>query len=148
MRKRIKGKTLSRTRTARKALYRSLVRSLVQHNAIKTTLAKAKFVQPMVDKLVTYAKKGSLNGIKALSASLGNDAQTVKLLLTTVKNFSRTSGFTRIVKLSQRKGDAARMVRIEWVDEIIKPKIEKLSKKEKGKNKPNKIAKTAVVVKK
>jgi large subunit ribosomal protein L17 len=82
---------------------RNLARELIARGSIRTTLARAKAVQPLVEKLVTKAKKG-----KATQKSLLADAAT--------RFARRTSGFTRIVKLGPRAGDAAEEVLLQFVD--------------------------------
>lgn len=140
MRKKVAGRKLNRTKSARKALFRALVASLVAHGQIKTTLTKAKFMQGRLDKLVTLAKKGDLHSVKRLVSLLGNDKETARRLVTVVGSFKRTSGFTRIVRLPQRRGDASKIAQISWVDEVVEEKKakevdSKKSKKEKTKEK-------------
>ncbi len=120
MKKRRFGKQLSRSRKSHRALRRSLVRAIVSHGAIKTTITKAKVVQPEVEKMASLAKEGSLSARRRVYARLGNDRKTTdKLFGDIAKVFSDTkSGFTRIVRLPQRRGDNAQMARLEWVKNI------------------------------
>lgn len=117
MRHSIKGKKLSRTTDARKQLLRNLAREMVYHGEIRTTLAKAKAVQPIVEKLVTKAKEGSRMQLNKLRSALA-DRQAEGLLLADVKGrFSaRTSGYTRIVKLGPRMGDGSEEALLSFVD--------------------------------
>ncbi len=117
MLKRVSGKKLSRDFGARAALRRSLVRALVTNGVLITTLAKAKAVQPMVEKLMTKVKAGTLTARRLVLARLGNDRATTDKLFGEYKELakSRQSGFTRIVKLTARKGDRAKMARLEFV---------------------------------
>lgn len=150
MRKRIAGRKLNRSKSARKALFRSLVASLVAHGQIKTTLTKAKFMQGRLDKLVTLAKNGELHSVKRLVSLLGNDKETAHRLVTIVKSFTRTSGFTRIVRLPQRRGDASKIALISWVDEVVEEKkakevdVKKEKAKEKTAKKTKSVAKKVV----
>jgi large subunit ribosomal protein L17 len=120
MKKRVFGRQLSRERDTRRALFRSLIRALVEHGKIKTTKAKAKAIQADIDKLVNLAKKDSISAKRRVFAILGNDKETTKKLLKeVVPSFSdRSGGYTRIVPLPARRGDAAQIVRFEWVKEI------------------------------
>ncbi len=117
MRHRVAKKKLNRDTDHRKALIRNLSRSLILEGKIETTLAKAKYVQPYVEKLVTKAKKGSdFNNLNNLNAKLrSNKALDVLVKELAPKYTSRSGGYTRIVKLGFRDGDKAPMARIEWV---------------------------------
>ena len=136
MRKRVFGKKLSRSRTARTALYRLLTRSLFENQKVVTTTAKAKGVQIYIEKIITLARKGTLSSQREVLARLANDKKTVKNILDFCKNTKRTSGFTRIVLLPPRRGDNAEMARLELVD-----KLEKVEKKEKKGKKEKKVKK-------
>lgn len=143
MKKRVFGRQLSRERDTRRALFRSLIRALVKHGKIKTTKAKAKAIQADIDKLVNLAKKDSISAKRRVFAILGNDKETTKKLLKeVVPSFSdRSGGYTRIVPLPARRGDAAQIVRFEWVKEIevkktkaTKEKTTKTVKKKESKS--------------
>jgi len=132
MRKMVFGKKLSRGKKGREALLRSLVRAIVISGKIVTTKAKAKAIIGQVDKIVTLAKKGTLDSRRRVLAFLGNDRDTAERLVNTLApSFSqRNSGYTRIILLPSRKGDNAQMARLEWVDEI-KTKNENIPTKSK-----------------
>jgi large subunit ribosomal protein L17 len=125
------GRQLSRSKSARRALFRQLVVALVARGSIKTTQAKAKAVQPMVEKMMTKVVKGDLTARRQILAMLGNQRQTVKKLFEDYQKLAgkRKSGFTRIIKLGRRQGDQAQMVRFEFVGALAEPK--KSTKKEK-----------------
>lgn len=133
MRHSVFGRKLSRTKNERRRLLQSLARDAIIHGSIRTTLAKAKAVQPMVEKLVTLAKKGSKGEVEKILAS--KDIE--KLLHDDVKTrfANRSSGFTRIIKLGKRLGDATEEVFLQFVDErveaeVVKPKtVKKVIKK-------------------
>jgi large subunit ribosomal protein L17 len=131
MKKRKKGVKLSRGQAARKALFRSLIRALVEHGSVETTDAKAKALESKVARLVNIAKTGSVNSRRRVYSYLGNDRETTDKIFRLSKEFGfsqkLTGGFTRIVKLPVRRGDGARLVRMEWV----KKKVEKDNKKGK-----------------
>jgi large subunit ribosomal protein L17 len=138
MRKRVFGRKLSRGKGARKALFRSLIRALVKHGKIKTTRAKAKAVQGMIDKMVVKAKKNDLASRRRVFALLGNDKQTARDIFTKIIPLmnSRVSGFTRLIPLPARRGDLAERVRLEWVVDIekeidVKEKTKKVVSREK-----------------
>ena len=130
MHKRIYGVKLSRNTNTRKALFRSLIRSLVLYGKIETTKAKAKAIQGDVDKLFKLVAKDDLAARRLALSKLGNDNVTVEKLFK-LKDFTknRKSGFTRIVILPYRKGDNASIARLEFVDsaapEEAKKKVEK-----------------------
>ena len=122
MRHRKSGKKLGRNTAQRKALFRNLISSLFLKEEIKTTLSKAKAIKGLVDKLITKAKKGTLHNQRLIHAFLQNKKATERLVKKIAPRFKkRTSGFTRIIRLGQRRGDAAPMVKIE----LVKPKKSK-----------------------
>jgi large subunit ribosomal protein L17 len=99
----------------RKALLRSLARSLVLRGKITTTVAKAKEIRPLVEKMVTRGRAATLADRRLLITALG-DVKTANKLIATAKNYDgRTGGYLRIVKMGPRKGDAAQMALIEFV---------------------------------
>ncbi len=138
MKKRVYGRKLSRERDTRRALFRALIKALVKYDKIVTTKAKAKAIQGNIDKLVNLAKNGSIQTQRRLFASLGNDKETMKTLTEKVAPLftERKGGFTRIINLPRRRGDAAEIVRIEWVKPILKK--EEAEKKVKKTAKPSK----------
>ncbi len=128
MRHGVKGRKLGRTASHRAATLNGLATSLLQHKKIKTTLAKAKELRTFVEPLITKAKKDSVH-TRRLIAEKVNDRKVVSELFSEIvaKIGERPGGYTRIVKLGQRKGDAAQMAIIELVDYsgIVKPKASK-----------------------
>lgn len=110
-----KGRKLGRKTDARKALLRSLAFNLIKHGKIKTTEAKAKEVRPFVEKLITKAKVGGVAERRLLSARVG--VITSKKLVDDIgpKYKKRAGGYTRIIKMAARKGDASKMALIELV---------------------------------
>jgi large subunit ribosomal protein L17 len=124
---------LGRTASHRKALLANQVCSLIEHQRIKTTLAKAKAVRPLAEKMVTLGKKGSLHARRTALAVL-RQKDAVKKLFDDIapRSASRNGGYTRIIKLGQRRSDAAPIAFLEWVDA---PQIdhEEPVTKEKGK---------------
>jgi len=109
---------LSRDSAHRKALLRNLSRELIEHERIKTSQAKAKAVKPEVEKLITLAKGGSLHARRQALSTLGQDRFLVHKLFEEIgpRYAERPGGYTRIVKLGPRQGDAAPMAYIELVD--------------------------------
>ncbi len=140
MRKRVFGRHLSRGRKARTALFRSLIRALVINGKIETTDAKAKAIQAEIEKLVSLVKKGTISIKRNVLSELGNDRKTVeKLFLKIGPAFKgRNSGFTRIIPLPRRTGDAAEMARIEWTEQIKEQPSKKKEEIKEKKVKPNK----------
>jgi len=99
----------------RHALLKSLARSLVLRGKITTTIAKAKEIRPLVEKMVTRGRTDNLQNRRMLVSALG-DIKTANKLIATAKNYDgRTGGYLRIVKMGPRKGDAAQMALIEFV---------------------------------
>lgn len=129
MRHRYSGKYLSRDTEHRKSLAKNLATSLINKGTIETTLAKAKFVQPYVEKLITKAKSGSnFNTIKYLRNKLSSEGAVRNLVEKLATEFkSRNGGYTRVTKVRNRVGDQALMARIEFVKEK-KAKVEKTKK--------------------
>lgn len=118
MRHNVMGRKLGRSKDQRKALFRNLATELFRHNRIKTTEAKAKAIQPVVDKLITLARRGDLHARRLAAKEVTDPAVLQKLfgeIATRVG--SRSGGYTRIYKLGPRRGDAAEMAVIELVDQ-------------------------------
>lgn len=116
MRHHVAGSQLNRSRHHRQALFKNLAKSLIEHGAIVTTPAKAKAVQGLIDSLASEAKKGSVFARRQIGRVI-NDSKLLRKLVNEIAPITkRQSGFTRIVRLNQRLGDAAAQVRLEWVD--------------------------------
>lgn len=117
MRHQRKTVKLQRRADHRRALLANLLCSLIQHRRIRTTLAKAKAMRPMADKLVTLGKRGDLHSRRLAVAKLRNK-EAAKILFTTIAPAAanRQGGYTRIIKLGPRLSDSAPMALIEWVD--------------------------------
>jgi len=132
---------LGRTAEHRKALLANQVCSLIEHQRIKTTLAKAKAVRPLAERMVTLGKNGSIHARRTALATL-RQKNAVKKLFDDIapRSAERNGGYTRIVKLGQRMSDSAPMAFIEWVDmaELIEAKAEeeKKAKRKKAEPKP------------
>lgn len=114
MRHHVKNRTLHRDKRQRTALLRSLARSLVMHEGINTTVAKAKELRPFIERLVTQSKKNTLASHRSIASELGNDKETVKKLHDTLatRYATRPGGYTRIVRLGRvgkRVGESARI---------------------------------------
>lgn len=113
-----RGRKFGRERDQRNALMRGLMLSLVQHQSIVTTVQKAKELRPMMEKLITKAKKGDLANRRNVIAGLGNVQMGNCLVDKIAPQVKRDSGYLRITKLDNRVGDNAEMARIEFVDEM------------------------------
>jgi large subunit ribosomal protein L17 len=127
---------LGRTAEHRKALLANQVCSLIEYQRIKTTLAKAKAVRPLAEKMVTLGKRGSVHARRTALATL-RQKNAVKKLFDDIapRSTDRNGGYTRIIKLGQRKSDSAPMAFIEWVDaaQVIEEKAaEEKKKKQKA----------------
>jgi large subunit ribosomal protein L17 len=116
MRHRKAGRQLRRTSEQRLALLRNLASSLIEHGAIETTEAKAKELQPFVEKLVTKAKVGTVHKRRLASRHVQQREVGDKLFQELGPKFAaRPGGYTRILKIGARRGDGAEMARIEFV---------------------------------
>ena len=114
---RIDGRKLSRKMGPRLALYKALTVAVLRYERVKTTEAKAKEIRGQVEHMITIAKRGDLSARRAVVAAFPNEPLVVDKLFDEIapKYADRTSGFTRIVRIGQRRGDAAPIVQIELV---------------------------------
>ncbi len=139
MRHQKKTVKLGLTAEHRKSLLANQICSLIEHQRIKTTLAKAKAVRPLAEKMVTLGKNGSLHARRTALAVL-RQKDAVKQLFEEIapRSSSRQGGYTRIIKLGQRKSDSAEVAFLEWVDapEVVEeaPAEEKGRKRKKSPN--------------
>jgi large subunit ribosomal protein L17 len=110
---------LGRSASHRDALLANQVCSLIEHTRITTTLAKAKAVRPLAEKLLTLAKKNTLHARRIALAYLHHNEDAVRKLFTEVapRSAARNGGYTRIIKTGPRQSDATPMAFIEWVDQ-------------------------------
>lgn len=124
MRHNVYGAKLSRTKNERRRLFQGLVKDLIKHGIIETSLAKAKAIQPMVDKLITKAKQGKTGQFRTVQRTLA-DKDIAKLFLSEIQTrfINRSSGFTRIIRVGQQIGDATEQVRLQFVDERVVTEI-------------------------
>lgn len=117
MRHRQRGRKLNRTSSQRKALFSNLAVALIEHERIVTTVPKAKDLRPIVERLVTLAKRGGLHARRQALSRLRNSDQVGKLFTVLADRFKeRPGGYLRIVKCGFRYGDCAPMAVIEFVD--------------------------------
>ena len=114
---RVDGRKLSRKHGPRMALYRSLTVAVLRHERIKTTEAKAKEVRGQVEKMITLAKRGDLSARRAVVAVFPDEPLVIDKLFNEIapKYADRPSGYTRIVRIGRRLGDAAEIVQREIV---------------------------------
>ena len=114
---RIGGRKLSRKQGPRLALYKNLTVSVLRYERVKTTEAKAKEISSRVEKMITLAKKGDLAARRSVVSQFPDEPLVVSKLFDEIapKYADRTSGYTWIVKLGQRRGDAAEIVQIDLV---------------------------------
>jgi large subunit ribosomal protein L17 len=110
---------LGRTGQHRNAMLANLVCSLIRHKRVTTTLAKAKAARSVAEKMVTLGKSGTIHHRRLAFARL-HQQDAVKVLFNEIAptQKERHGGYTRIVRLNQRNGDAAQMVILEWVDQF------------------------------
>jgi large subunit ribosomal protein L17 len=114
---RIGGRKLGRKSAPRQALYRNLVVSVFRYEQIRTTEAKAKEVRGQVERMITLAKEGSLASRRRIISELPDEPLVIDKLMNEIapKYGDRTSGYTRLVKIGPRAGDAAPMVQLELI---------------------------------
>jgi large subunit ribosomal protein L17 len=111
---------LGRTSEHRNAMLANLVCSLIEHKRVTTTLAKAKAARSVAEKMVTLGKKGTIHHRRLAAARLHQESAAKILFKEIAPAFKdRRSGYTRIVKLEQRQGDAAQRAILEWVDTVV-----------------------------
>lgn len=136
MRHKVSGRLFGRTASQRKALLKGIVSSLLEHQRIETTLAKAKAAKGIAEKIVTMGIKGDLHSKRLALSYVPNRSVVSKLFSEIAPRFSgRNGGYLRIVQTRNRVNDGAPMAVLEFIDyeNIKKPKEEK--KKEKAKEK-------------
>ena len=120
-----RGRTFGRNSAKRKALFRALAISLIEHEGIKTTLPKAKELRSFIEPLITLAKDDSVNNRRLAFSKIRNKAAVGKLFSDLGPRFKdRPGGYSRIIKIGFRKGDAAPIAFIELVDRSIEDEIE------------------------
>ncbi len=131
MRHKIAGTNFNRTANQRKALLRGLVASLFEHQRIETTLAKAKAIKGIAEKLITFGKRGDLHAKRMVMSYIPNRVVMARLFSDIAPRFAnRNGGYLRIVQTRQRVNDRAPMAIIEFVDyEDIKAKPTEPAKK-------------------
>ncbi|MGH6633642.1 50S ribosomal protein L17 [Sphingopyxis sp.] len=123
MRHKSGGRKLQRTSAHRTALFRNMSASLIKHEQITTTVAKAKELRPYIEKLVTLAKRGGLANRRLANSRLLDDTQLKKLFDVIAERYKdRAGGYTRVIKAGIRASDAAPMAIIEFVDRDVDAK--------------------------
>lgn len=132
MRHKKAGYKLQRDPAARKALLRGLVTSVIENERIITTVPKAKAARPLVDRMITLAKRDSLHTRRQAAAFLNTPDAVKKLFETLGTRFGqRPGGYTRIVRIGPRKGDGAEQALLELVDsKLVKRAAERAKRKE------------------
>ena len=122
------GRRLGRKTSHREAMFRNMVTSLLDHGKITTTDAKAKEIRVVAERMITLGKRGDLHSIRMASSFIREKLVVSKLFSTIAPRYKeRLGGYTRIIKLGIRQGDAAPVSLIELVEEEIKPGKSKLS---------------------
>ena len=117
------GRRLGRTTSHREAMFRNLVTSFLNHEKITTTDAKAKEIRSVAEKMITLGKRGDLHSLRQAASYIREKSVVTKLFTTIAPRYmDRPGGYTRIVKLGIRQGDAAPISVIELVEEEMKPK--------------------------
>src|SRR3954463_2323577 len=126
MRHRVGGRKLNRTTSHRQAMLKNMVSSLIEHEAITTTIPKAKEARKIAEKMITLGKKGGLPNVRLAAKTVKNKDLLNKLFSELKDRYaSRPGGYTRIIRLGHRTGDAADIALLELVDRKPKAKAEK-----------------------
>lgn len=145
MRHKVKARRFTRTTAHRTALFRNLVTALIKHGRVETTLAKAKELRGWADKMITLGKRGDLHA-RRQALSVITEEKVVRRLFNEIAPLEkdRPGGYTRIIKLGNRKGDAAPMALVELVcaDKLSPRRAPEKKSAKKGKPSP-KETKTA-----
>jgi large subunit ribosomal protein L17 len=128
----VSGYKLKRNVASRRALFRGLVTSVIEHERIVTTVPKAKAVRPLVEKMITLAKRDTLHTRRQAAAFIESPAALKKLFDKLGTRFGqRPGGYTRIVRLGNRKGDGAEQAMLELVgSELVKRAAERAKRRE------------------
>jgi large subunit ribosomal protein L17 len=117
------GRKLNRTASHRKAMFKNMAASLVEHEQIVTTLPKAKEIRPIVERLVTLGKRGDLHARRQLISQVGSAELAGKLIATLAPRYAdRHGGYIRIMKAGFRHGDNAPLAVVEFVDRDVSAK--------------------------
>jgi len=117
------GRRLGRTTSHREAMFRNMVTSLLNHEKITTTDAKAKEIRSVAEKMITLGKRGDLHAMRLAAAYIREKSVVTKLFSTIAPRYKdRPGGYTRIIKLGMRQGDTAPISLIELVEEDMQPK--------------------------
>ena len=134
MKHRIKGKKLNRSSAHRKALFKNMAQAIIKHEQIITTLPKAKTMKPIIDKLISLGKKGSLHARRQAFSQLRDNNMVSKLFGDLATRYAeRQGGYSRVLKAGFRTGDDAPMAVIELVDR--NPEAKKIDKPKKTETK-------------
>jgi large subunit ribosomal protein L17 len=136
MRHRKRNAKLGRKGDHRNAMLANLVCSLIKHKRVTTTLPKAKAARSVAEKMVTLGKSGTLHH-RRLAASRLHQEDAVKILFADIAPIfkDRPGGYTRIIRMNQRNGDAAQRAILEWVEEFTAPEPEKKKTEEPAEKK-------------
>ncbi|NLW19064.1 MAG: 50S ribosomal protein L17 [Candidatus Cloacimonetes bacterium] len=135
MRHKVEGRKFGREKDARRLMICNLVRSMVEHGQITTTLAKAKELRGYVDRMVTYGKQDTVHSRRLAYSVLGDRTLVKKLFTEIAPAFQdRQGGYTRVIKSGFRRGDSAPMAIIQFVEEsAVKPKKDNIKAKDLNK---------------
>ena len=132
MRHKVAGYKLKRNVASRRSLFRGLVTSVIEHERVVTTVPKAKAIRPLVEKMITLAKRDTLHARRQAAAFLETPAAVKKLFDKLGTRFGqRNGGYTRVVRLGIRKGDGAEQAMLELVgSELVKRAAERAKRRE------------------
>jgi large subunit ribosomal protein L17 len=123
MRHGMAGRKLGVTSTHRQAMFRNMAVALIKHEQITTTLPKAKELRPVAEKLITLGKRGGMHARRQAHAQLRDDAIVDKLFTTMADRYkTRAGGYCRVLRAGMRRGDAADMAVIEFIDRDVSAK--------------------------
>lgn len=146
MRHQVDGRKFGRNTSHRVAMFRNLAANVLRHEQIETTVEKAKEARRIVDRLITLGKQGTTHARRIAFSRLGDGEMVEKLFTTLAQRYaSRAGGYTRVLKMSQRRwGDAAETAILELVDHGVLPLVGKAAKASKGPKAKKEKAETKV----
>lgn len=135
------GRAFSRTSSHKQAMLASVVTSLLRHERIKTTAPKAKEARRIAERVITLGKKGTLHARRMANKTVRDDDVLRKVFDGLAERYAkRAGGYTRMIRIGQRRGDAAEMVLLELVDRTIAPAEGEAPEADEAEEKPTKAA--------
>lgn len=132
MRKQVFGRQLGRTKNQRRALFRGLIKSLIEKGEIETTVSKAKAIKSQAEKMINKAKRGNLNDKRIIFKEIGDQTLVNKLVEEIAPLFKqKNGGYLKIVRTNLRQGDSTQMAKLMFTEELKEKKEDLVEPEEK-----------------